>query len=145
MSEYTVFPKEFQRDWWGDLDRRFAVIFLVSLLLHVFFLSYLQGIQWKEMTEEDVNRYLDAIYRVTPAKIETAPRTVTTVPAGPGEVAEEVKPVEEAAPAPTPTRSAKRRGSGTELAAKRAALQESARSMGIFRVAGARGGAGGAG
>lgn len=145
MSEYTVFPKEFQRDWFGELDKRFLTIFLVTLFLHVASLLYLQGVQWAQMSQEDVGKYLEAIYRVTPAKIKPAERMITTLPTGAGEVAEEVSGTEEVTPTAKAVKGAKRRGSGTELAAKRTALQASARSMGIFRLAGARGGAGGAG
>ncbi|MBU0517641.1 AgmX/PglI C-terminal domain-containing protein, partial [bacterium] len=62
------------------------------------------------------------------------------------EIVEEIEetPVEEA---PVPTRAAKRRGSRAELAQAKLQMQESARNVGIFRVAGAgaTGGAGSAG
>jgi hypothetical protein len=146
VSEYTTFPKEFQRDWFGELDKPFLLILLITMVVNVASVLYLQSVEWAGMTEEDVGRYLEAIYRVTPAKVEATERRVTTLPtAGAGEeVAEEVTEKAPAAKAGT-TRAAKRRGSRADLAAQRASLQESARSMGIFRLAGARGGADGAG
>jgi hypothetical protein len=146
VSEYTLFPKELQRDWFGELDKRFLTIFLITLFVHVASLVYLQGVQWAQMTEADVGKYLDAIYRVTPAKITPSERMITTLQTGASEVAEETGPVEEtAAPVAKAAKSVKRRGSGADLAAKRASMQASARSMGIFRLAGAQQGAGGAG
>ncbi len=143
MNTYAVFPKEFTRDWFGDLDKRFLTILLITLIVHVSLIVHLQGVQWAQMTEEEVGRYLDAIYRVTPATIERAARaqrTVTTSGAGEGVIEE--APVEEGV---TPTKGAKRRGSSAALARKRATMQQSARSVGIFRLAGAQRGATGTG
>lgn len=142
MSDYTIFPKELQRDWFGELDKRFLTIFLVTLFLHVASLVYLQSIQWAQMTEADVGKYLEAIYRVTPAKITSSERMITTLQTGAGEVAEEVAPEETAAPSAKAVKGAKRRGSGADLEAKRASMMASARTMGIFRLAGAKSGAG---
>ncbi len=147
MDTYTTFPKEFNRDWFGELDKRFLIIFLITLVFHVAVVGYLQGIEWKLMTEEEVSRYLDSIYRVTPVKIERAARVAKTLATkGAGEAVEEV--VEEAAPeATTPTRTAKRRGTTAELKQKSRKMLESARNIGIFRVAGTgmQGGAGSGG
>lgn len=151
MNETTIFPqgggfpKEFTRDWFGDLDKRFLIIFLITLVFHVSAVLYLQTVQWAQMTEEDVGRYLEAIYRVTPAKIEAPARLARTLPtAGAGGeemIAEEEAPAKEAAPA----RTAKRRGSRAELAQAKVSMQASARNVGIFRLAGAGNQAGGAG
>jgi hypothetical protein len=145
VSDYTIFPKEFERDWFGELDKRFLTIFLVTLFLHVGSLVYLQGVQWAQMTEEDMGKYLEAIYRVTPAKINPAERMITTLQTGAGEVAEEEALPEAMTPTTKVVKGAKRRGSGADLAAKRASMMASARSMGIFRLAGVKTGAGGAG
>jgi hypothetical protein len=147
VDTYTTFPKEFNRDWFGELDKRFLIIFLITLVFHVAVVGYLQGIEWKIMTEEEVSRYLESIYRVTPVKIERAARTAPTLATkGAGETVEE--PVEEVAPeVTTPTRQAKRRGTTAELKQKSRKMLESARNIGIFRVAGAgmQGGAGSGG
>lgn len=148
MATYTTFPKEFNRDWFGEIDKRFLIIFLITLFFHVAIVGYLQGIQWSQMTQEEVSKYLDAIYRVKPVTIESAARATQTVSTGGQgeEVVEEVEeaPVEEAA---APTKAAKRRGSRAELAQAKQRMQESARNVGIFRVAGAgqMGGAGSSG
>ncbi len=146
MSEYTVFPKELERNWFGDIDQRFAAIFFTTLVLNVAVLLLLQGIKWQEMTQAEVDQYLERVYRVTAPRVETpTPRLVKTLPISGGESVTEA-PATEQAPVPEGTaRGAKRRGSGAELAAKRQAMQESARTVGIFRLAGARGGAAGAG
>lgn len=145
MSDYTTFPKEFERDWFRDLDKRFLIIFMISLAVHVSSIIYLQGVEWAQMTAEDVGRYLESIYRVTPAKVERMDRRLMTVETG--KAGEEVAPVEEEAPAKEEAtqKAAKRRGSRAELAQARKSLQESARNMGIFRLAGAKSGAGAAG
>jgi outer membrane biosynthesis protein TonB len=147
VSDYTVFPKELQRDWLGDLDRRFAAIFFTLLILNVALILILQGIKWREMTQAEVDQYLERVYRVTAPRVETpTQRIVKTLPVGEGEAVTEAPVQQEAPVSEAPSRpGAKRRGSSAEMAAKRAAMQESARSMGIFRVAGSRGGAGGAG
>jgi len=145
VNATTTFPKEFTRDWFADLDKRFLIIFLITLVVHVSLVLYFQTVEWAQMTEADVSRYLEAIYRVSPAKIETTARltkTLSTTGAG-EEVVEEVEeaPAEEVAP----TRAAKRRGSRAQLAQAKRSMQESARNIGIFRLAGARDKAGGAG
>jgi TonB family protein len=139
VNTYTTFPKEFTRDWFAEVDKRFLVILLITLVVHVSLVVYLQGYEWAQMTEEDVGRYLDAIYRVKPATLEREARLARTVATGAGEAVEEVveeAPVEEAAP-----RAAKRRGSRAQLAQAKRSMQESARSIGIFRLAGAQTGA----
>lgn len=144
MSDITVFPKELQRDWFGDLDRRFAAIFLTTLILNVMLILTLQGMKWQEMTQADVDKYLERVYRVTAPKVERpTERLVQTQKGGAEEVTAEETPEAEPVSKAT-TRSAKRRGSGAEMASRRAAMMASARSMGIFRVAGSRS-AGGAG
>lgn len=145
MSEIIIFPKELQRDWFGDLDRRFAVIFLTTLVLNVMLILSLQGMKWQEMTQADVDKYLERVYRVTAPKVERpTERLLQTQKGGAEEVTAEATPEAEQTSKAT-TRGAKRRGSGAELASRRAAMMASARSMGIFRVAGSRGAAGGAG
>ncbi|TKJ42207.1 hypothetical protein CEE37_00585 [candidate division LCP-89 bacterium B3_LCP] len=145
MTGYTTFPKEFQRSLFGEIDKSFLVIFLITLVVHVSIIGYLQGVEWAQMTEEEVGRYLEAIYRVSPATIERETRmgpTVTTTGAEEevAEIVEEEVPVEPEAP----TKTAKRRGSRAELAQAKASLRESARNVGIFRLAGASGGRAGA-
>ena len=147
MSDYTVFPKELQRNWLGDVDRRFTGIFFTTLVLNVALILILQGIKWQEMTQADVDKYLERVYRVTAPKVETlVPRLVKTLPVGAGETVTEAPVKEEAPVVEGPARvGAKRRVSGAEMAAKREALQESARSLGIFRLAGSKGAPGAAG
>ena len=146
MSDYTTFPKEFERAWFRDLDKSFLTIFLITFVLHVSSIFYLQGVEWAQMTKEDVGRYLEAIYRVSPAKAERIDRRVMTVETGKaGEEIAEVLEEETPAKEEVAKKVAKRRGSRAELARARAVLQESARSVGIFHLAGARGRTGGAG
>lgn len=144
MNTYTTFPKELTRDWFSEIDKRFLVIFLITLVVHVSLVVYLQGYEWAQMTEEEVGRYLDAIYRVKPATLEREARMARTVTSGAGEAVEETGeevPTDEAAP----TRAAKRRGSRSQLAQAKQSMQESARSIGIFRLAGAQKGTAGTG
>jgi hypothetical protein len=147
VSEYTVFPKELERSWFGDVDRRFAAIFFTTLVLNVALVLMLQGLKWHEMTQAEVDQYLERVYRVTAPRVEgPVQRLVKTLPVKGGEAVTEAPVQEEAPISEGPARpETKRRVSGAEMAAKRAALQESARSMGIFRVAGSRGATGGAG
>ncbi|MFH1861752.1 MAG: AgmX/PglI C-terminal domain-containing protein [bacterium] len=140
MKEQTKLPKELQRNLFGELDRRYWIIFLITLIVHVASVSYLQGVQWAEMTKEEVTRYLETIYRIGPAKERYSSRNVVTLTRTLSE--------ETAEATVTSTESAtrqvvtKRRGSKAELAQARDALQASARSTGIFRLAGARIGGG---
>ncbi|MCX6641321.1 MAG: AgmX/PglI C-terminal domain-containing protein [bacterium] len=145
MSEYTIFPKELERSWFGDLDKLFSSIFFLTLILCVAMVLSLQGIKWQEMTQAEVDQYLERVYRVTAPKVERpTPRIVTTLQEAGGEVTEVTQ--EPTAPTEGVARpGAKRRGSSADMAARRSAMQESARSLGIFRLAGARGSAGGAG
>ncbi len=144
MSQHTGFPKEFQRDWFGDVDRCFAGTFFSLLIITTGLVLYLQGIKWKDMTQADVDKYLERVYRVTSARVEKpVQRLVHTQDESGGEEAEvapEASPSERVA-----QKAVKRRGSGADLAAKRASMMASARSMGIFRLAGVKTGAGGAG
>ncbi len=145
MSTYTTFPKEFTRSWFGEVDRRFLIIFLITLVVHVSTIGYLQGVEWAQMTEEEVGKYLDAIYRVSPAKVERTARTAQTVTTtGAGREVEEVveeAPTEEV----TPTKTARRRGTTSEIAKRRETMKQSAQSVGIFRLAGAKTGSGSSG
>jgi hypothetical protein len=146
VSEYTVFPKELQRNWFGDVDRRFAAIYITTLVLNIAVLLILQGLKWAEMTQADVDQYLERVYRVTSPKVEApTQRVVKTLPTSGAEAVTEA-PTQEVPVSEGPAKvNAKRRSSGADMAAKRAALQESARTMGIFRLAGSKGAAGGAG
>jgi len=92
-----------------------------------------------------VDEYLGRVYRVTGTAVQKpTPRIINTKAETGGEEVTQVAPstpVETGVGRP----GAKRRGSSADMAARRAAMTESARSMGIFRLAGAKGGAGGAG
>jgi outer membrane biosynthesis protein TonB len=136
VNDPKIFPREFQRDWFGELDKRFLVILLITLVIHVAMVLHFQGIQWAQMTEEEVGRYLEAIYRVTPATIEQASKRATTLAEQAEEIPEEIAVTAEEAARPT----VRRRSSRAELTEAKATLMQSARTVGIFRLAGARSG-----
>lgn len=143
MSKPMTFPKEFRRNWIGELDKRFLFILLITFMVHVTSVVYLQSVQWAQMTEEEVGRYLEAIYRVTPAKIERSAKLAKTLTSQTEaeQLAEQLEEMQTEVDAPQKT--VKRRSSKAELAKAKATLKQSARTVGIFRLAGAKGGSSG--
>ncbi len=88
MAQVMTFPKEFQHQFFRDVDKSFFLIWLVTFVLSTTFFHYMSTLPVKELTAEDVKRYTEVIYRVkaTPPKTvetvaeESAPAEVTEVP-----------------------------------------------------------------
>jgi len=89
-----TFPREFERHFFRDFDRRFAIVWWISLIVLYALAYYLQGLPPKELSEEDIVRFQEVIYRVTPS-----PTRVEKAAEGKAkkEAAVEEKPVEETA------------------------------------------------
>lgn len=87
-----AFPKEFERNIWEELDRRFYIILIASLAVVYGFIIYLSNVQFsKEKVEQAIKKtYLKKIYQ---AELVTEPKVQQTATTGEGP-----SPIEEAAP-----------------------------------------------
>jgi len=68
MEQAIVFPKEFERNFFRDLDRSFVGIWMLVFLIFNSTVFYMQSLPVKELTAEQVEKFTSAIYRVPLAK-----------------------------------------------------------------------------
>ncbi len=123
------FPKEFERNIWEELDRRFYIILLASFAVVYGLIIYLSSIEYsKEKVEEAIKeQYLRKIYKVElvaeePPKVET--QTETGVGAGIEET-----PVEEKVQKRPDVRAQRDRGKRAEGRGESASQRASRRAQ----------------
>lgn len=107
ISSAMTFPKELERNFFRDLDRTFYIIWLITLVIGYSLIFYLSSIPPKPLSQEEVKKFIETIYRVKPVAVPRVERGVekkaTVAEEAKGreaeEVKEEVKPVTEEAKA----------------------------------------------
>lgn len=157
--QLVAFPKEFERNFWEDLDRRFTIILLVSLAVVYGLIIYLANTEYStaEVEKEIRQKYLKKFYE---AEFVTEPEPIAEEDAtGPG-IGEE-EPKEEEAPkderaqkdqgkraevkGPSAAeRRAQARAAAQRRGQQRASMEQSIAGQGVFAELSA-GGSGGTG
>lgn len=74
MSQIITFPKEFNYSIFRSLDKSTATITLLCYVLGFVFLGYMQTIPPKDLSDEQIARFQEVIYRVKPAEIPKVDR-----------------------------------------------------------------------
>ncbi len=82
--EIHAFPKEFERNIWEEIDRRFYIILFASLALVYGSIVYLSNVQYsKEKVEDAIKRaYLKKVYQVELVTEEVKPKEVASTETG---------------------------------------------------------------
>lgn len=157
MTQVSTFPSEFNRKLFSPSDKNFALIWLATAIIVYGFFIYMQTFPPKELTDAQLTRFTETIYRVKPevrAPV-AAPTASSEVAEVTEEVVEEEPVVEEKAPeAPKPVtqddrrqaREAAQQKRQAEMAAQADRAQKIAQQMAIVggptaRRSGASGGA----
>ncbi|MFN3821060.1 MAG: AgmX/PglI C-terminal domain-containing protein, partial [bacterium] len=101
-----TFPRELERHFFRDLDKTFITIWLITLVVGYSLIFYLSSLPPKQLSQEEVKKFIETIYRVKPAVVQRverkAEKKVTVaeeVQKEAEEVREEVRPVTEEAKA----------------------------------------------
>lgn len=69
MAQVMTFPKEFERHIFRDFDRYFSLIWWITIIVFYSLAFYLQGLPPKEMSEEDIIKFQNVIYRIKPTPV----------------------------------------------------------------------------
>jgi len=152
----TTFPKEFERNIWEDLDRRFYIILLASLAIIYGMIIYLANVEYsQEFVENQIRQnYLKKFYQAE-FVTETQPAVEDKNGAGAAEAAAEPeKPKEDVRAkrdkgkrSEVKGQSAAQRRASARAAAKargrqRSSMEESIAGQGVFAELAASGGGG---
>ncbi|HEB85311.1 MAG TPA: hypothetical protein ENI92_09980, partial [Bacteroidetes bacterium] len=140
MAQLAGFPKELNHHFTDSIDRLFMTTMLVTSLVFFPLLFYLQSLPPKDLTDEQLKKYLQVIYKVEPEKqIVKKVEKKTAAKARKVEATEVVQQTVE-------QKKERRKTQRAAREARRAKAQAAARSTGIFAAAGAlssgRGGGG---
>lgn len=131
------FPKEFERNFFEELDRRFYVILLASFAVVYGAIIYLSSIEFsKEKVEEAIKQqYLRKIYQVELVAEEQPPQVETKSEEGTGAAIEETAPEQPKKEAPDVRaqrdkgKRAEGRGESASQRASRRARSQAARAQ----------------
>ncbi len=151
----TAFPKEFERNVWEELDRRFYIILLSSLAIVYGMIIYLANTEYsQEFVENQIRqKYLKKFYEAE-FVTETQPAVEDNTGAGAAAEAEPEKPKEDARAkrdqgkrAEVKGQSAAERRASARAAAKarsrqRSSMEQSIAGQGVFAELAASGGGG---
>ncbi len=78
MAQVLTFPKEFERHIFRDFDRSFAVVWWITIIVLYSLAYYLQGLPPKELSEEDIVRFQQVVYRIKPAPVKEREKPADT-------------------------------------------------------------------
>ncbi len=151
----TTFPKEFERNIWEELDRRFYIIILSALAVVYGFVIYLGNKDFpKDLVNEQIKQsYLKKVYEAEFVQEPVAEAETEGEGAGPVVEEEAEEPVDERAQKDvgkreeaTGTSAAERRAMRRRAAARRnqqrAAMEQEVAGTGVLGVLSAGGGGG---
>jgi hypothetical protein len=151
MSEFNnTFPKEFQRNIWQELDKRFWGIFIISFILVNAMVFYMQSLPFVPAIE--TKKFLKQLYRTEKITTEVKVTDLTQLKEQREEAKEEAA-VEakieekraERAKLTDEQRAAMRSARRAERGEKTAGVAQAVSQMSVFSAAGARRGGGGGG
>ncbi|MBZ0263246.1 AgmX/PglI C-terminal domain-containing protein [bacterium] len=124
QQQLAGFPKELEASIFDDIDWTYNIILAITFILFVGVTLYFQSLPEAELSEEELTKYLEVIYRV-----ETKPQVVQEVKQGPSTAPEKVEEIVEE------TQTEKKERQKAQRAARddrRQKLQSAARSTGLF-------------
>lgn len=142
------FPKEFERNFWETLDKRYYSILLVTFLLMYSIVFILASRDW-QLSEDDLSKLKEQVRQmvyeaeiITTEPEEVEVNVLETGPAGGGE--EEVgEEVQNRASESTTERLQRQRSGRASRAARTRQMEQDVRGSGILAIATAAGGGGG--
>ncbi|MFH0765624.1 MAG: AgmX/PglI C-terminal domain-containing protein [Calditrichota bacterium] len=94
MTQVMAFPKELERHFFHDADKDFLLIWTICMIISLIFTGYMSTLPPKEMSDADIIRYQQIIYRAKPAVKSVTKRVEKTQDIG------KTEPVEPERPAP---------------------------------------------
>lgn len=137
-QQYKSFPKELNLHLSDQIDWTFATTFLITFVVFFSSMGYFQSLPPQELSEDELKKYLQVIYRVEPEKQVVVKKTEKKQEAKAKKVEKvEEKTVEE--------KKQRRERQKAARESRRSKAMQAARSTGIFAAAGVMKSGGGGG
>lgn len=142
------FPKEFERNFWDSLDKRYYSILLVTFVVMYTFMFLLASRDW-QLSEEDLSKLKEQVrqivYEAEIIPAEEPEVKVTVLETGGGEEEEISDEGQQRVSESTTERLQRQRQSRASRAAQTRQMEQDVAGSGILAIATAAGGGGGSG